>query len=196
VRVAVGCSYTAGTGVDGCEAYPTIMGYENWAKAGVDIEYTLWTAHRAVEHGATHLLFQLTSWDRSTLANEGTHNFAHNRSYTGVPKVEHYTVADYVNSRDDNFKWYYETQTQSNWRTENLSQRLVEFRTWAGWNDCEVKFFDWLPRHKGINVHPLVATLLPSQSVLDWLGDDYFVDDHYHVNAGGHLKIAREYLGT
>ena len=196
MRVAVGCSYTAGTGVDGCEAYPTIMGYENWAKAGVDIEYTLWTAHRAVEHGATHLLFQLTSWDRSTLANEGTHNFAHNRCYTVVPKVEHYTVADYVNSRDDNFKWYYETQTQSNWRTENLAQRLVEFRTWAGWNDCEVKFFDWLPRHKGINVHPLVATLLPSQSVLDWLGDDYFVDDHYHVNAGGHLKIAREYLGT
>ena len=194
MRVAVGCSYTAGIGVDACEAYPTIMGYENWAKAGVDIEYTLWTAHRAVEHGATHLLFQLTSWDRSTLADEGTHNFAHNRSYTGVPKVEHYTVADYVNSRDDNFKWYYETQTQSNWRTENLAQRLVEFRTWAGWNDCEVKFFDWLQRHKGLVVHPKVKELLPAKSVLDWLGDDHYLDKYFHVNAQGHKLIAEGYF--
>ncbi len=196
MRVAVGCSYTAGIGVDACETYPIIKGYENWAKPGSDIEDSLGTAQRAVEHGATKLIFQLTSWDRCTLANEGTHNFSHNRSYTGNPKVDHYTVADYINSRDSNFKWYYETQTQSNWRTENLAQRLVEFRTWAGWNDCEVKFIDWLPRHKGIDVHPLVSALLPKQSVLDFLGTDYFIDDHYHVNSEGHLKIARQYLDT
>jgi len=77
--VAVGCSYTAGTGVDPDQAYPALMGYLNWAKPGTDIEYSTWCAHRAIDLGATHILFQITSWDRISLGETHKHNFSVNR---------------------------------------------------------------------------------------------------------------------
>ena len=82
----------------------------------------------------------------------------------------------------------------SNWRTENLAQRLIEFKAWAGRKNCEIVFFDWLPRN-GIAVHPTLEPFLPEQSFLDWLGNGYCVDDYYHVNAQGHKIIAESYFG-
>lgn len=193
MRVAVGCSYTAGTGIDATETYAHLMGYANWARPGSDIEFALWSAHRAVEQGTTDLLFQLTSWDRITLGDEERHNFVANRPYTGEPKYEHYTIADYANDQQGHIKWLYEQHVMSNWRTENLAQRLVEFYTWARVHGCTVRYYDWLPRN-GIAAHPLISNLLPKHSVLDWLGNDYYVDDYYHVNAQGHRRIAGEYF--
>lgn len=193
MRVAVGCSYTAGAGVEPNEAYPCLMGYDNWAKSGTDIEYSLWCAHRAVEQGAEQILFQLTSWDRISLSTQGRNNFSANRPWTGAPAVEHYTLADYVDTKDNNFKWLYENHVMSNWRTENLAHRLVEFNSWAAQQGCTVDFYDWLPRNT-IAIHPSVELLLNKPSVLDWLGDNYFVDDYYHVNAQGHRQIAENYF--
>tara|TARA_B110000902_G_scaffold185255_1_gene209735 strand:+ start:292 stop:546 length:255 start_codon:yes stop_codon:yes gene_type:complete len=82
----------------------------------------------------------------------------------------------------------------SNWRTENLAQRLIEFRTWASWQDCEVVYYDWLQRHKGTIMHPKLKELLPAKSVLDWLGQDHYLDKYYHVNAQGHKLIAEGYF--
>jgi hypothetical protein len=192
MRVAVGCSYTAGTGVDPSQAYPVLMGYDNWAKPGTDIEYSLWCAHRAVDAGATHILFQITSWDRISLAVDSTHNFANNRPWTGEATVEHYTLADYVQD-NNHIKWLFEHHVMSNWRTENLAQRLHELAAYAQQHNCDIRFYDWLPRN-GIKPHPLVAELLPTNSVLDWLGTDYFVDNYYHINSTGHTLVAEQYF--
>ena len=194
MRVALGCSYTAGTGIEFCETYPVLLGYENWARPGSDIEYSLWQAHRAVEQGAKHILFQITSWDRITLAAEDRHNFSANRPFTGEPKYEHYTIADYANDQEGYIKWLYEHQVMSNWRTENLAQRMIELHSWASTRGCEIRWFDWLPRN-GIAHHPCLEPLLPPHSVLDWLGDSYFVDDYFHVNREGHARIAGEFIG-
>ena len=195
MHVAIGCSYTAGMGLHTTQAYPHLMDYENLAKPGCDIEYCLWRAHQAVEHGATRILFQLTSWDRITLSREGRDNFVNNTSWSGPPRIEHYTVADYVASEpDSHIQWIYDEHVMSNWRTENLAQRLVEFRTWAAWNECEVVYYDWLQRHKGTIMHPKLKELLPAKSVLDWLGQDHYLDKYYHVNAQGHKLIAEGYF--
>ena len=193
MRVAVGCSYTQGIGIEFSQTYPVLLGYENWARAGSDIEFSLWQAHRAVEAGATDILFQITSWDRITLAAEDRHNFSANRPYTGEPKYEHYTIADYATGDDPYVKWLYEFQVMTNWRTENLAYRMLELNSWAQSRGCSIRWFDWLQRH-GIAHHPSLKPLLPPQSVLDWLGTDYFVDEYYHVNSEGHERIAREYL--
>lgn len=192
MRVAVGCSYTAGVGVDTGQSYPCVMGYENWAEPGTDIEYALWCAHRAVRAGAEHILFQITSWDRITLTTANTTNFAKNRPYTGEPTPTHYTIADYL-ADDDHIKWLYEHHVMSNWRTENLAQRMHELSAFAHNKGCTVTYYDWLPRHN-IQPHPLVQQLLPETSVLDWLGQDYFVDEFYHINAQGHALVATEYF--
>ena len=192
MRVAVGCSFTAGTGVERTQAYPHLMGYDNWAKPGSDIEYSLWCAHRAVDEGATHILFQITSWDRISLALDSTHNFANNRPWTGDARAESFTLADYVKDQN-HIKWLFEHHVMSNWRTENLAQRLHELQAYAQQHDCTVTFYDWFPRHN-IPSHPLVAKLLTKPSVLDWLGDDYYVDDHYHINPQGHRLLAEKYF--
>ena len=195
MHVAIGCSYTAGPGLHTTQAYPHLMDYENLGQPGCDIEYCLWRAHQAVEHGATRILFQLTSWDRITLSREGRDNFVNNTSWSRPPRFEHYTVADYVASEPDSHtRWIYDEHVMSNWRTENLAQRLIEFRTWAGWQDCEVVYYDWLQRHKGLVVHPKVKELLPAKSVLDWLGNDHYLDKYFHVNAQGHKLIAEGYF--
>jgi hypothetical protein len=193
VRVAVGCSYTAGTGILADQTYPVLMGYENWAVPGSDVEYSLWQAHRAVDQGASTIMFQLTSWDRITLSNDARHNFSANRSYTGAPVYQHYTIADYTNTTDPHIKWIFEHHAMSNWRTDNLVQRLLEFKAWAADHKCRVDYLDWLPRNK-IALHPGLAQLLTRSSVLDWLGDDYYVDAYYHVNPQGHKRIAGEYF--
>ena len=193
MRVAVGCSYTAGTGILADQTYPVLMGYENWAVPGSDIEYSLWQAHRAVEQGADAIMFQLTSWDRVTLSNDARRNFSANRSYTGAPTYEHYTIADYTNSTDPNIKWMFEHQVMSNWRTDNLVQRLTEFKAWAHSQGSTVDYLDWLPRNK-IALHPGLVPLLSRPSVLDWLGDGYYVDNYYHLTAQGHRRIAGEYF--
>ena len=190
MRVAVGCSYTSAVGVEPPQAYPCLMGYTNWAKPGTDIEYSLWCAHRAVDQGAEHILFQLTSWDRITLGT-GTHNWRENRSWSKhVTEPTHLTVADYTQGVE---RPLFETHVMSNWRTENLAQRLHELRSYALSHNCGVRFYDWLPRHT-IRQHPLVESLLPPQSVLDWLGNDYFVDSHYHINSQGHQLLAEQYF--
>jgi len=30
--------------------------------------------------------------------------------------------------------------------------------------------------------------------VLDWLGEDYYVDQHYHINPQGHQLLAENYF--
>jgi hypothetical protein len=191
-QVAVGCSYTSAVGVEPEQAYPELMGYANWAKPGTDIEYSLWCAHRAVDQGATHILFQITSWDRITLNTSNTHNFAQNRPWTDKNEYDHYTIADYVQD-SNHIKWIYEHHVMSNWRTENLAQRIVELRAYAHSHACAIEFYDWLPRYT-IPIHPSLEPLLPSASVLDWLGDGYYADSYYHVNATAHQRIAEEYF--
>lgn len=193
MRVAVGCSYTAGSGINVNQTYPILMGYDNWAVPGSDIEFSLWQAHRAVEQGAVSILFQLTSWDRITLSNENRRNFSANRSYTGTPIFEHYTIADYTNTTDPHIKWMFEHQVMANWRTDNLVQRLIEFKSWANAQGATVEFLDWLPRNK-IALHPGLEQLLDKPSVLDWLGHNYYIDAYYHVNPEGHSRIAGEYF--
>jgi hypothetical protein len=43
-------------------------------------------------------------------------------------------------------------------------------------------------------MHPKLKELLPAKSVLDWLGQDHYLDKYYHVNAQGHKLIAEGYF--
>lgn len=223
--LSIGCSWTYGFGLPPENTYSAylqdLLDIEviNAGSPGVDIEYCIWATYRLIkEYEISVVLFQLTTLDRLTLAENGKGNFLDKKYHDGKVQEIYYqdckykriigigennlqrlTVGSYLeslNQKDEKnltFKYLNENYVHSNLKQEKISMQLKLLESFLEQRNINIFFYSWLPWHKEFK-NTLDPVSIRNDSVIECLGDNYFIDKGYHVNSSGHKKIAEDYI--
>jgi len=220
--LSVGCSWTYGTGVNANETYsahlqnllnkPVI----NAGAPGTDIEYAIWSAYRLVkEYNPSLVLFQLTTLDRMTFSSDGKQNFLNGKYHNGKEQkiykqegkhvrlygigdntIEHITVSGYLEAlekpseKSTAIKYFNENVVYGNLKQEKISMQLQLLKSYL---KDRIVFFPWLHWYKEFS-QTLDPVDIRQDSVVEFLGDGYYVDKGFHINNAGHKRVAEEYI--
>jgi hypothetical protein len=186
---------------------------------GTDIEYTIWSTYRLVnEYEFDTVLFQLTTLDRLTFSESGKENFLNKKYHDGAVqeiyiedgnykrvigigenKLQRITVSTYLeslNKKDEkslSIKYFNENVIFSNLKQEKISMQLQLLKSFLNGKNINIIFFTWLPWHKEFS-KTLDPVDIRKDSVIEFLGEDYFIDNGYHINEHGHRRVAEEYI--
>lgn len=223
--LAVGCSWTWGTGVEANETFSAhLQDYSgkkviNAGHAGTDIQYSIWSVYRLVEEFKPNVvIFQLTTLDRMTLGASGKRGFLKQQYHDGIAskiysngdeyvrlngigdsKKELLTVGSYAEALEEKterniaFKYLTENIMYDNYTTETVSMQLYFLQDYLKNKGIYSLFFSWLPwPQEFYNTYQSIK--ISDRSAIEFLGDNYYVDNGFHISSEGHKKLAIEYI--
>lgn len=191
----------------------------NAGAPGTDIEYSIWSTYRLLkEYSPKLVLFQLTTLDRMTFSSDGFQNFLNGKYHDGSSQpiykedgnyirlhgigdntIEYITVAGYMDSLNNKneksvaIKYFNERVVYGNLKQEKISMQLQLLKAYLNLRNIDVVFFPWLHWHKEFS-KTIDAVDIRQDSVVEFLGDEYYVDKGFHINNEGHRRVAEEYI--
>jgi hypothetical protein len=191
----------------------------NAGSPGTDIEYSIWSVYRLIkEYEIDTVLFQLTTLDRLTFCENGKQNFLNQKYHDGSTqeiyiedenykrvigigenKLQRVTVSTYLESlkktdeKNFSIKYLNENVIFGNFKQEKISMQLQLLKSFLNQKNINILFFPWVPWPIEFS-KTLDSVDVRTDSVIEFLGNDYFIDNGYHINEIGHKKVAEEYI--
>lgn len=191
----------------------------NAGAPGTDIEYAIWSTYRLVkEYSPKLVLFQLTTLDRMTFSTNGFQNFLNKKYHNGDQQTiykesgqyirlkgignnsnEYITVAGYLEALDNKtekniaIKYFNENVVYGNLKQEKISMQLQMLKAYLDLKGIKIVFFPWLHWHNEF-AKTLDPISIRQDSVVEFLGDGYYVDKGFHISNEGHALVAKNYI--
>lgn len=227
--LCAGCSWTYGHGLQDYQTYPAkIQDYLgdykviNAGLGGRDNQYSTYVVSRMIEEMKIDLvLFQMTTFDRLTLGNDGYENFIADRffdknqkaiynmkeKYTRLGSLDHQdhltlTVGEYLKSKKSKIvKYLTEKSVHSNYTVDNSITNLYNLKMHLEYLKIPIVIFSWVPIPQSVfdttYGNKLTSRNYINQPVCKYLEtktQNYFIDNGYHVSEKANSLIAKDFL--
>jgi hypothetical protein len=227
--LCAGCSWTYGHGLQDYQTYPAKIQDHlddckviNAGLGGRDNQYSTYVVSRMIAEMQIDLvLFQITTFDRLTLGNDGYKNFIEDRvfdkkqksiynikeKYTRLGSLDHQehltlTAGEYLNSKKSKIiKYLMEKSVYSNYTIDITITNLYNLKMHLEYLRIPMVLFSWVPLPQGVfdttYGNNLTSRTYIDQPVLKYLEtktQNYFIDNGYHVSEKANALIAKNFL--